>query len=151
MGLKGRGRTGRPFGAPAWTLVAVASLLLPAACTPDHTQAGPVPQTVQVTELDFQISAPNSVRSGDLLLHVDNKGPDWHELIIARTDKQLPLRSDGLTVNEEALQSVIVGALEPAEAGVHDLRVHLTAGHYQFFCNMAGHFMAGMYGTMVVQ
>jgi uncharacterized cupredoxin-like copper-binding protein len=85
------------------------------------------------------------------LLHVTNEGPDWHELIIAHSGAQLPLRSDGLTVNEEALQPVIVGALEPAEAGVHDLRVHLAPGHYQFFCNMAGHFMAGMYGTIVVR
>lgn len=107
---------------------------------------------IRVTERDFHISAPAVVSTGNLSLHVENEGPDSHEFIIVRMKGELPLRADGLTVNEEALQSVNAGTLEPGETGtVRDLRLHLTPGTYQFFCNMAGHYMAGMHGRLVVQ
>ncbi len=107
---------------------------------------------IQVTERDFHISAPAEVSTGNLSLRVKNEGPDSHEFIIVRINGKLPLRADGLTVNEEALQSDNVGTLEPGEPGtVRDLRLHLTPGTYQFFCNMAGHYMAGMHGSLVVQ
>jgi hypothetical protein len=151
MGLKRRGTTGHALSAPGLALLILACLTLPVACTSAEGQARVSVPTVQVTERDFHISAPKSVPTGDLSLHVTNQGPDWHELIIVRASGRLPLRGDGLTVNEEALDPVIVGALEPGEAGARDLHVHLTAGRYQFFCNMAGHFMAGMYGTIVAR
>jgi uncharacterized cupredoxin-like copper-binding protein len=107
---------------------------------------------IHVSERDFHISAPSTVSTGNLLLRVKNEGPDSHEFIIVRMADRLPLRADGLTVNEETLQPNTVGLLEPGETGaLRDLRLHLTPGTYQFFCNMAGHYMAGMHGRLVVQ
>ena len=107
----------------------------------------------RVTERDFGISAPKSVTAGDLTLTVRNNGPDQHELIIVRTDRaRLPLRSDGLTVDEETLQKRTIETLEPSPAGdVHRLHLHLAAGRYVLFCNMAGHYLGGMHTMLVVR
>lgn len=111
------------------------------------------PAVVHVTERDFHIAAPKQVTGGNLLLKVTNTGPDSHELIIVRaTGDRLPLRSDGLTVNEAKLSSVTEPSLEPGPpSSVRTLRLHLRPGHYVFFCNMAGHFMAGMQSSLVVR
>src|SRR3954469_2444509 len=70
---------------------------------------------VRITEKDFHISGVTTrVAAGDVVLSVDNQGPDDHELIVVRTDDAaLPLRADGVTVDEEQLDGVTVGALEP--------------------------------------
>ena len=107
----------------------------------------------QVTERDFKIEGPAKLHSGLVSLRVRNEGPDQHELIVVRgTESRLPLRPDGLTVDEEALEAVEPGALEPGEPGTtRVLDVDLKPGHYVFFCNMEGHFMAGMHTDVVVE
>ena len=111
------------------------------------------PAELRVTERDFHISAPKQVASGDVVVTVTNQGPDDHELIIARaTTARLPLRADGLTANEQKLAPATVLSLEPAGPGsVRTARLHLEPGRYVLFCNMAGHFMAGMRTTLVVR
>ena len=84
---------------------------------------------------------------------VHNKGPEAHELLVVRaTSSHLPLRPDGLTVDEETLKRAIVGVLEPGSPGsVRQLLLHLRPGRYIVFCNMSGHFLAGMHRELVVQ
>lgn len=108
---------------------------------------------LRVVERDFRISAPKEVASGNLALTLVNKGPDDHELIIVRaTTPRLPLRADGLTANEEKLEPIIARSLEPAGPGTErTFRMKLPPGRYVLFCNMAGHFMAGMRTTLVVR
>jgi len=113
---------------------------------------------VRVNERDFAISAsPKVLQAGDVVFRDDNHGPDAHELIVVRAPGtsgvvHLPFRSDGLTVSEERLKRAIVGALEPGEEGsVRELYVKLAPGRYVLFCNMAGHFMAGMATVVTVQ
>ncbi len=119
-----------------------------------HAHAVPAGTTdLRITERDFHISAPKQVASGDLTLTVVNQGPDDHELIIVRaTTARLPLRSDGLTANEEKLAPIIALSMEPAAPGTkRTVHLHLRPGRYVLFCNMAGHFMAGMRTTLVVR
>jgi uncharacterized cupredoxin-like copper-binding protein len=106
-----------------------------------------------VTERDFRITAPKQVSSGEVRLWVHNMGPDAHELIVVRTrGSSLPLRRDGVTVNEEALDRATAGALEPGSPGaLRELRVHLAPGRYVLFCNMSGHFLGGMHADLVVR
>jgi uncharacterized cupredoxin-like copper-binding protein len=106
---------------------------------------------VRVGERDFKISAPKRVSAGDVTINVVNRGPDAHELIVIRADHGLPMRSDGLTVDEEALEHAEAGALEPAEPGVHHLQVHLTPGRYVLLCNMQGHYLGGMHAVLEVR
>ena len=106
-----------------------------------------------MTERDFHISAPASVPAGEVQLAVGNRGPDAHELIIVRAhSSSLPLRADGSTVDEDALDAVTAGTLEPGDPGsVRDLQVDLAPGRYEMFCNMSGHYLGGMHRDLVVR
>ena len=136
--------------------IAVAVLLPALAAGCGSAQRETTSGTVGVTEKDFKISAPSRLASGEVALSVQNHGPDKHELIVARVGSagaaSLPLRADGVTLDEEALQKAEVGELEPGAPGsVRTLRLKLAPGHYVFFCNMAGHFLGGMHADVVVK
>ena len=108
----------------------------------------------EVTERDFQITvSQRTVQAGSVVFRDTNRGPDQHELIVARVrETKLPVRSDGLTVSEEKLEKSIVGTLEPGPPNsVRELRVQLKPGRYVLFCNMFGHFMGGMRADVVVR
>jgi uncharacterized cupredoxin-like copper-binding protein len=121
-------------------------------CGGSGKKPGPSASVVPVTEGDFHISAPSTLKAGNYTFRVHNEGPTHHEFIVVRTGTaSLPLRPDGLTVNEEAMEHREPGLLEPGAPGaVRDLTVHLQPGRYVFFCNMEGHYMAGMHTELVV-
>jgi uncharacterized cupredoxin-like copper-binding protein len=132
--------------------LALALVLLPA-CSSGSTHRAARGTVVRVTERDFRISvSPAHVRAGDVRLLIRNKGPDTHELIVVRAPHSgLALRSDALTVDEEALDQSTAGAEEGQEPGsVHELLLHLKPGRYELFCNMAGHYLGGMRAALVV-
>ena len=133
-----------------WVLAGAALAAL-VGCSNDHPDGGPPKTTVRVTERDFRISAPKRVSAGNFEVSVHNKGPDDHEFIVVRLrGKGLPLRPDGLTVDEDAIEKATAGALEPAEPGVHELSVRLRPGRYELLCNMYGHYAGGMHTKLVV-
>lgn len=143
MGISRRGRR-----------IAIAGLLAAflAGCG-SAQRVGTSAHVVDVNEKDFHISAPASIASGEVVFNVSNTGPDEHEFIVMRgTASQLPVKDDGLTVNEAAAKSRLVGELEPGAPGLtRSLHVRLAPGHYVFFCNMTGHFMGGMHTEVVVR
>jgi hypothetical protein len=150
--LPGRGRS-QGVSAIAATL----AIVLPAGsalsgCGSSRASASTV-GTASVLERDFHIQAPSTLQSGPVTLRVHNEGPDQHELIIAPgTIAGLPLRNDGLTVDEETVEASEPGSLEPGEPGTtRELTVDLKPGRYVFFCNMEGHFMAGMHTEVDVR
>jgi uncharacterized cupredoxin-like copper-binding protein len=122
------------------------------ACSAGERSAGARGTVVRVRERDFQIKVvPDHVRAGNVLLVSRNQGPDTHELIIVRSRPRLPLRRDGLTVDEHALEPVTVASLDGTGPGrERQVRLHLAPGRYELFCNMAGHFMAGMHAELAV-
>ena len=132
--------------------VVVLTVLVASACSASGRVAGAGQTFVHVSERDFHIAVtPNHVPAGDVLVVVRNHGPDTHELIMVGSRSRLPLRLDGLTVNESALSAVTVASLDGAGPGrVRQVRLHLAPGRYELFCNMAGHFMAGMHAELVV-
>lgn len=130
--------------------VAIASMLVvggaPASTvTPRHS-------AITVRERDFRISAPRHVAAGDVALVVHNAGPDMHELIVVRErGARLPLRADGMTVDEDAVARDTPGNLEPGQPGsTRTLRVALHPGRYVLLCNMSGHYLGGMETELVV-
>jgi uncharacterized cupredoxin-like copper-binding protein len=129
--------------------VAILAGLLAAGCSAGGGSAHVVP----VTEKDFRISAPAQVAAGDVSLAVRNRGPISHELIIVKEGTApLPLRGDGLTVDEDAVEARTALAVEPQQAGTQTVaRVHLTPGRYVLFCNMAGHYLGGMRAELDVR
>jgi uncharacterized cupredoxin-like copper-binding protein len=127
-------------------------------CSPQRSATRTGGKLLAVTERDFRISVAGvSVRprvsSGDLRLMVSNRGPDTHELLVARIQgSRLPLRADGLTVDEDAVKPATVATLDGGQPGsVRQLRLRLAPGHYVLFCNMAGHYLGGMRTELVVQ
>jgi uncharacterized cupredoxin-like copper-binding protein len=111
------------------------------------------PSVVRVVERDFHISVVHGhLTAGAVVFRVTNRGPDEHEFIVVRADRGLPLRADGITLDEDALEKNIVGAIEPAPAGrTNTLRVSLKPGRYALVCNMFGHYMGGMHAPLVVR
>src|SRR4051812_20954648 len=131
----------RMLGRAGLVLVGVAVLATPGCSTDQAENPAGKGTHLRVTERDFRISAPKRVAAGAFRLSVRNKGPDNHELIVIGVrDGGLPLRADGLTVDEDALETVTAGALEPSRPGVHELRVRLDPGRYELLCNMSGHY-----------
>jgi uncharacterized cupredoxin-like copper-binding protein len=136
-----------------WVALGLLALPVAAGCGGSQSGASNVSSAIRVSERDFAIDAPNSVSAGEVELRVENKGPDAHELLVVRAGRgHLPMRSDGLTVDEEGLARRSVGVLEPSQPGaVRSLRVHLTPGRYVLFCNMSGHFLGGMRRVLIVR
>jgi uncharacterized cupredoxin-like copper-binding protein len=109
--------------------------------------------SVRVLERDFRISVkPARVHAGTVHLVLHNKGPDTHELLIVRSPSaDLPLRTDGLTIDEAALDKATVGVIEGKGPGsTEEMTLHLKPGRYELFCNMAGHYLGGMRAQLVV-
>lgn len=131
---------------------AAAGCVLLAGCGSSHRAGQHAGHRIPVVEHDFHIEAPSRLAAGTYTFEVENDGATDHELIIAPSpDGRLPLRADGLTVDEEAIESEEPGSLEPGPPGAkRALTVHLSPGRYTFFCNMEGHFMAGMHTEVVV-
>ena len=150
--LPGRRRSQGIAAAALALAVALPVVVTSAGCGSSRASAASE-HAVPVDERDFAIHAPGTLHSGTVTLRVHNEGPGQHELIIVpgRSASSLPLRKDGLTVDEESLEASEPGVLEPGEPGsTRDVTVQLKPGRYVFFCNMEGHFMAGMHAEVVV-
>jgi hypothetical protein len=111
------------------------------------------PSVVRVVERDFHISLVHGrVTAGTVVFRVANHGPDEHEFIVIHAERGLPLRPDGITLDEDALAKSIAGSIEPARAGeTNTPRLSLKPGRYAVVCNMFGHYMGGMHAVLVVQ
>ena len=131
----------------------VVAAVLAAGCAGGASPAARGGKPVRITERDFRIAAPKQVRGGDVRFAVENRGPVAHEFIVVKlSGSRLPMRRDGMTVDEDAVESRTAGALEPQAAGkVTDLRARLTPGRYELLCNMAGHYRGGMHTELVVR
>jgi len=107
---------------------------------------------VAVKERDFKIVMPGHLSAGTHVLAVHNEGPVDRELIAIRLGKgRLPLRRDGITLDEDALEPAEAGALEPGAPGAtRNVTLRLKPGRYEFVCNMAGHYLSGMHKTVQV-
>lgn len=126
-------------------LAALAFVLL-ACCTPGERASSA--STIDVRLKDFAIHATESVvPAGSVELNVYNAGPATHEFVVVRTDlpaNQLPIASDGLSVDEEELNRA--GEISDVPIwGTDTIELHLAAGHYVFFCNLDGHYLGGMH------
>ena len=109
---------------------------------------------IGITERDFHIATTTTqIAAGNVTLRIHNAGPDEHELILAPERRDgLPLRADGFTVNEESIASSEPGAINPQQPDHTELlSVQLKPGRYVLFCNMEGHYMAGMHTVLVVR
>jgi uncharacterized cupredoxin-like copper-binding protein len=133
-------------------LPAVATaLVLLAACS--GGSPGAPGSTVNVTLHDFKIESSTGASSDtNVVFRVQNQAPVTHEFVIVRSDlpsDQLPIASDGLSVDEQKLRPV--GEIGEVDSGTtQTLSIHLPPGRYVFFCNLEGHYLGGMHGVLEV-
>jgi uncharacterized cupredoxin-like copper-binding protein len=126
-------------------LAALVFVLL-ACCTPGERVSSA--RMIDVDLKDFAIHASEAVvPAGSVELNVYNAGPATHEFVVVRTDlpaDQLPIASDGLSVDEEELNTA--GEISDVPIwGTDTIELHLAPGHYVFFCNLDGHYLGGMH------
>ena len=92
--------------------------------------------------------------SGEITLHLHNVGPSTHEINVDRTELaegDLPLREDGLSVDEKSPQLTRIDSIEILEAGDRkNLQLDLPPGHYVLYCNLEGHYLGKMHATLDV-
>src|SRR3954453_12082872 len=146
------GRSCPPPRLSLWATSLCAALVL-GGCSSGNSHARAEERVVEVVERDFRIEVSTTrIPAGDVVISVANRGPVRHELILVRTGQHtLPFRKDGITVDEEALTTSTVGALEPGRVGdVRQLHLRLNRGRYMMLCNMAGHYLGGMRAELVV-
>jgi uncharacterized cupredoxin-like copper-binding protein len=110
-------------------------------------------QRISVTVRDFSLRLSRSeAHAGRAVFDVRNIGPTHHEVIVVRADgHDLPFRRDGLTLDEDAMAHREAGGVEPMAAHASEpLTVTLRPGRYVVFCNMSGHYLAGMHADLEV-
>jgi uncharacterized cupredoxin-like copper-binding protein len=102
---------------------------------------------INLTEMSI---TPGTVRvsAGKVTFSVKNAGKITHELVVIRTAKA----ASNLSVSSgRASEAGHVGETGDMAAGASKkLSLTLTRGHYVLLCNVAGHYQAGMRGTLVV-
>ena len=129
--------------------------LVAVACSSSSQGGSPRPAGTQVDVKvrDFHIKAPKRIAAGSVTLRVRNLGPDTHELLLVRDDgRDLPLRPDDLTVDEDAVKPRTLSTLEDDHPGTHRVwKLHLAPGRYELVCNMSGHYLGGMHTRLVVR
>jgi uncharacterized cupredoxin-like copper-binding protein len=132
-------------------LAVSAVLLLLPGCGPDPSApAGPV---LRVKIKDFKIKpALPSLDEGRVTLSVWNEGPSTHEFVVVKSDRspdELPLGEDGLSVDEDAV--VPIDEITQVDAKTQGtLALTLSPGSYVLFCNLEGHYLAGMNASVEV-
>lgn len=99
-------------------------------------------------------ASPATVPAGEVTFVATNKSPEFvHEMILVKVadpQKQLPYSSGDGKVNEDAAGHLgEVSELDPGKSG--SLSMKLDPGTYMLFCNLPGHYMAGMWTTITVQ
>ena len=135
----------------------MAAVAMTTVCLSACSGAPPSPHgaSLDVTIQDFQITKSSSfVSAGEVVLLVHDKGPSTHEFVVVKTDlppDQLPLRPDGLLVEEDSPQLHPVDELSELDIGERArLVLNLSPGRYVLFCNLEGHYLGGMHSLLQV-
>ena len=135
-------------------LLGLLSVLVLAAAACSHAKAQPGAKA-SIRLKNFEIDVPQTLPAGLTTFDISSTGPTMHELNIAKTDMssaKLPLAAEGIVDDTNPHAGFEhLGEAEGIDIGDHDgLTVNLTPGHYSLYCNMEGHYMAGMHADFTV-
>lgn len=98
-------------------------------------------------------ASPRNVRPGPVTFKVTNLASKIvHEVIVARLPEgmdKLPYDTEAMMVKENALQAFgSVNEIDPSRSAA--LTLTLKPGRYMLYCNLPGHYMAGMWTVIDV-
>jgi uncharacterized cupredoxin-like copper-binding protein len=96
---------------------------------------------------------PATVKAGPATFEVKNDAvSEEHEMLVVRLkspDQKIPLNTKKHRVDEAKLKSLgEVSDLKPGASG--EMQADLKPGTYLVFCNLKGHYEAGMVSTLTV-
>ncbi|MEP7203616.1 MAG: cupredoxin domain-containing protein [Ilumatobacteraceae bacterium] len=133
-------------------LSGVAAVWLLACCSASSSATGGI--AVRMDDFKLHLTT-TTAPPGQVKLRLDNSGPSTHEINVDRTDlaaKDLPIRADGLAVDEKSSLLTRMGSIEVVEAGDKaTLTLDLPPGHYVLYCNLEGHYLGEMYANLDVR
>lgn len=134
-------------------LLGVAASMIVTAAGCGGNAAAAVPKAVNANVSEFKITADAAkVSAGDVTFTISNKGAATHEFVVVKTDiapDALPKTTDGLVAEGGALTKI--DEVEDVTPGTSKtMTVKLEPGKYVFFCNLAGHYIGGMHGSVEV-
>jgi len=129
-------------------MLAVAGPVL-GACGGSADHEGHSASSVSVVLDNFKIDMPPVVHAGMIHFVVKNTGPTMHEFNVARSDlapSELPMRAAGIVDDTDPYRGFThIGEVEGIDIGERKtLTVTLSPGEYVVYCNMDGHYEAGM-------
>jgi uncharacterized cupredoxin-like copper-binding protein len=112
--------------------------------------------TLEIKMGEFYFDPKNATaKAGPTTIEAPNEGKSEHELVLFKSNMnpaKLPTEANG-EVSEEKMDEVAEegGEIADVEAGeTKSEDFDLTPGKYVMFCNLPGHYAAGMYGTLTV-
>jgi len=84
---------------------------------------------------------------------IKNTGAQQHNWVLVSTDKADAVAAAALAKGGDAtgVDGVLAGGKLIAAGGSETLTVSAPAGSYTYLCTVAGHYQAGMKGTLTVQ
>jgi uncharacterized cupredoxin-like copper-binding protein len=126
--------------------------------TPVSTEPGGDPTTEQVVvEVDhgewYVDTSQDTVPAGTVTFNVINSGLILHNFKVARTDLDpaaLPVDSSVFMVDETQVD-VLAASSDLPGGGTEQVIVDLPPGNYVLFCNLAGHYEAGVFTGFTVE
>jgi uncharacterized cupredoxin-like copper-binding protein len=106
---------------------------------------------VTITTTDYKFSAPEiDAKAGKLKVTLDNKGAVVHEFVVLK-DGAAPGSLKPAT-NGRVSEKASVGEVSETDPGkTRTATLDLKPGKYIYVCNIPTHYMAGMYGELVVK
>jgi len=119
------------------------------------------PQAIEARLYEWRIElSANEVKSGPVLLRVENHGTTEHEIVVLKTDIQhrsLPIR-DG-RVSESTAGEVLTEFDEMSPGHHEEKLLDLSPGTYVLFCNIVStidgiirpHYLSGMSAELTVK
>jgi uncharacterized cupredoxin-like copper-binding protein len=127
------------------------------AAAADGGSAGGTGGTIDFKMGEFFYNPKNTTaKAGSTTIEAINEGAAEHELVVFKSDlnpAKLPTESNG-EVNENKMDQIAESAGEISEIKAGETKseeFELTPGKYVIFCNLPGHYAAGMYGTLTVE
>lgn len=96
---------------------------------------------------------PQTVKAGEVTFNLKNDAvSEEHEMVVVRLktpDQKIPFDAKKNRVDEDKLKSMgEIGDIKPGATGT--MTAKLKAGTYLVFCNIKGHYQAGMVSKLTV-
>lgn len=110
--------------------------------------------TIDIIENEWNLKFDNKIiYAGQVTFNVINQGKAEHEVVILKTNldaETLIFKSNGVEIDESASGQIVgeVKSIQSEKTG--SVVVNLYSGKYLLFCNIPGHYKAGMVNMIKV-